>query len=281
MKIFVALMLILNASLAFSLSYENNNQNSIDELKIIKDDFVAFSKIGEETLESIIATEFKNIIIVKLYAEKMSPRDPVYIKYLVKEKALVSGDILINDSYGLKAFDANLIKERTKTYLASYLADNDKGSKNITIDNISKNEETTIYVFTDTSCGYCRKYYEEIPQLNEAGISVRHIPYPRSYNPFANHDQQSPSFTHISNTLCVKDGGKLLSEYFSKTAINPVLDADLLTACRDTTIKGFFLGQNSGVTGTPGTLLEDGSFVSGYIKAPQMIRILKGKKLLK
>jgi hypothetical protein len=281
MKTLLALMLFLNTSLAFSLSYEHNDKNSIEELEVIKNDFVSFSKIGEETIESVISTEFKNIIIVKLYAEKMSPRDPVYVKYLVNEKSIVTGEILVNYEYGLKPFDDDLLKERTKNYLAAYLLDNDKGSKNVTIDNISETEETTLYVFTDTSCGYCSKYYDEIPALNAAGVSVKHIPYPRSYNPFSNNEQQAPAFTHISNTLCVKDGGKLLSEYFSKTATNPIVEAELLTSCMETSIKGFFLGQNSGVTGTPGTLLEDGSFVSGYIKAPQMIKILKGKKLLK
>jgi hypothetical protein len=281
MKIFLALMLFFNTSLAFSISYENNDKNSIKELEVIKNDFVSFSKISEETIEAVISTEFKNIIMIKLYAEKMSPRDPVYVKYLVNEKSIVAGDILLNEGYGLKPFDDALLKERTKNYLDAYLLDNDNGSQNVTIDNISENEETTLYVFTDTSCGYCSKYYDEIPALNAAGVSVRHIPYPRSYNPFSNYEQQAPAFTHISNTLCVKDGGKLLSEYFSKTAKNPVIEIDLLTSCIKTSIRGFFLGQNSGVTGTPGTLLEDGSFVSGYIKAPQMIRILKGKKLLK
>ena len=95
------------------------------------------------------------------------------------------------------------------------------------------------------------------------------------------HAHLPPAFEHISNTLCVEDGGKLLDKYFVKQAINPSVDDEKINDCRSITKKGFFFGQNSGVTGTPGTLLEDGTFLSGYIKYPQMIRILKGKQLIK
>lgn len=282
MKIIMMLLLAFNVNLSFSLDLVENSFNSKEDLKLIQNDFIEFSKINASSIEAIISTDFKNIVLIKLYAEKLSPRESVYHKYLVKEKALIDGEILFRGAYGLKTFDDQLLKDRNLLYLKKYFEKQpDNMTTNVSIDNISDTEQTIIYIFTDTSCGYCRKYYEEIPALNKAGVSVKHIPYPRSYNPFADYDKQVPAFSHISNTLCVKDDGKLLSEYFNKTAINPEIDEPLLKTCKDTTVKGFFLGQNVGITGTPGTLFADGSFVSGYIKAPQVIKLLKGKKLIK
>ena len=37
-----------------------------------------------------------------------------------------------------------------------------------------------INVFTDIDCGYCQKLHQEIPRLNELGISVRYLAYPRA-----------------------------------------------------------------------------------------------------
>ena len=36
-----------------------------------------------------------------------------------------------------------------------------------------------IYVFTDASCPYCHKLHENLPEINEKGIEVRYIAWPR------------------------------------------------------------------------------------------------------
>jgi len=38
----------------------------------------------------------------------------------------------------------------------------------------------TLFVFTDIDCGYCRKFHKEVPVLNQAGISVRYLSFPRT-----------------------------------------------------------------------------------------------------
>ena len=41
-------------------------------------------------------------------------------------------------------------------------------------------EKAMINIFTDIDCGYCQKLHTEIPRLNELGIKVRYLAYPRS-----------------------------------------------------------------------------------------------------
>ena len=38
----------------------------------------------------------------------------------------------------------------------------------------------SITVFTDTSCGFCRKLHQEIDQILDAGIAVRYLLFPRA-----------------------------------------------------------------------------------------------------
>ena len=40
--------------------------------------------------------------------------------------------------------------------------------------------KAVINVFTDVDCGYCRKLHQEVPELNELGIEVRYLAYPRA-----------------------------------------------------------------------------------------------------
>ncbi len=41
-------------------------------------------------------------------------------------------------------------------------------------------EGTRITVFTDVECGYCRKLHAQIAQLNDRGVQVRYLAYPRA-----------------------------------------------------------------------------------------------------
>jgi thiol:disulfide interchange protein DsbC len=38
----------------------------------------------------------------------------------------------------------------------------------------------TVLVFTDVDCPYCRKFHEEMGELEARGIAVRYLAFPRS-----------------------------------------------------------------------------------------------------
>ncbi|MCB1674449.1 MAG: thioredoxin fold domain-containing protein, partial [Pseudomonadales bacterium] len=40
-----------------------------------------------------------------------------------------------------------------------------------------------VYVFTDVDCGYCRKIHQEVPVMNNMGIEVRYLAFPRAGYP--------------------------------------------------------------------------------------------------
>ena len=64
-------------------------------------------------------------------------------------------------------------------------------------------EQSRITVFTDTSCPYCRKLHREVPQLQQAGVTVRYIAFPRS-------GTRSEAAKTMRSVWCAKDRRKAM-----------------------------------------------------------------------
>ena len=114
----------------------------------------------------------------------------------------------------------------------------------------AKDEKHTITVFTDTTCGYCRKLHAQMDDYNDLGITVRYLAFPRG-------GINSRSFDDIRSVWCSSDQHKAMDQAKSGANIE-------LAKC-DAPIAGHYnLGQASGVTGTPAIVLDDGTMIPGY-----------------
>ena len=123
------------------------------------------------------------------------------------------------------------------------------------------NPKATITVFTDIDCGFCRKFHQEVPQLNAMGISVQYLAFPRA-------GVGSPSFRKLATAWCAKDRGAALTELKNGgnlpdnvCAANPIA-------------QQYAIGEQVGVTGTPALVLEDGTLIPGYQPAEELARLL-------
>lgn len=118
-------------------------------------------------------------------------------------------------------------------------------------------------VFTDTDCFYCRKLHKEIAQINELGIEVRYLAFPRA---------GAGSKTHrvMDSIWCAdkEDQPALFTKAKSGQSI-PSLSCD-----NSPVMSQYALGQKMGVTGTPALILPDGSLVPGYMPAGQLAQML-------
>ncbi|MEE8107725.1 MAG: DsbC family protein [Gammaproteobacteria bacterium] len=109
----------------------------------------------------------------------------------------------------------------------------------------------TITVFTDTDCAYCRKLHAEIATINELGIEVRYLLYPR-YGP------GSESW-HIANHVwCADDRQKALTLAKLGQTIEP-------SVCATPVQETYKLGQGIGFRGTPAIVTADGDLIAGYM----------------
>jgi thiol:disulfide interchange protein DsbC len=120
-----------------------------------------------------------------------------------------------------------------------------------------------ITVFTDVDCGYCRKLHSGMKEMNDLGIEVRYLAYPRA-------GVGSPTYKKMVSVWCAKDQKKAMDQV--KGGGEPKE-----TKCENTIAQQYALGQSLGVSGTPTILLEDGRMVPGYLPPAQLAQMLDGK----
>ena len=122
----------------------------------------------------------------------------------------------------------------------------------------TKKAEHTITVFTDIDCGYCRKLHKEVPRMNELGIEVSYLAYPRA-------GVGSESYNKFVSAWCADDKLDALTLAKNGRAIPS-------KSCKNPVSAQFALGQVLGVTGTPAIVLEDGTLVPGYLSAEKLAK---------
>lgn len=113
-----------------------------------------------------------------------------------------------------------------------------------------------VAVFTDIDCGYCRKLHTEVPRMNELGIEVSYLAYPRA-------GIGSPSYDKAVSVWCAEDPLQAMTDAKAGRAVASA-------QCENPVANEYNLGNQMGVTGTPAILLEDGTLVPGYLPAEQL-----------
>lgn len=121
--------------------------------------------------------------------------------------------------------------------------------------------ENVIYVFTDIDCGYCRRMHKEVDELNEAGIAVRYLSFPRSGIGSESYDKMVSVFCNDDRQQALTDA-KAGRDVPAATCENPVAEQ-------------FKLGESMGVNGTPAVYLENGREIGGYIPAKRLIEYFR------
>ncbi|MGL4475394.1 MAG: bifunctional protein-disulfide isomerase/oxidoreductase DsbC [Shewanella sp.] len=124
----------------------------------------------------------------------------------------------------------------------------------------AKNEKHVVTVFTDISCGYCRKLHAEMKDYNDAGITVRYLAFPRQGVPSKNADD-------MRSIWCAANPNQAMSDAQNGQAVP-------LAKC-DADIAGQYkMGASIGVSGTPAIVLADGSMIPGYQPASDLKKML-------
>jgi len=123
----------------------------------------------------------------------------------------------------------------------------------------AKSEAAVITVFTDTSCPFCHKLHEEIEDLNDAGITVRYLAYPRQ-------GLDSGAYRTMVSVWCSSDRQEAFSEAIDGEEIDKA-------SCQNPVKKHYLLGQQIGFEGTPAIVFDNGAILSGYRPAETIKKI--------
>lgn len=117
-----------------------------------------------------------------------------------------------------------------------------------------------VTVFTDIDCMYCRRMHAEIDELNERGIEVRYLFFPRA-------GLNSKSYKKAVSVWCADNRSEALTQaklgkpISEKTCDNPIDEHMALV-------------NKLGLTGTPASVLSNGQIVPGYLPAERYEKVL-------
>ena len=131
----------------------------------------------------------------------------------------------------------------------------------------AKNEKYVVTVFTDITCGYCRKMHEQMADYNDKGITVRYLAYPRS-GVKDRSGRYSQGFKDLRSIWCHEDPNSALTK--AKSGSNVAA-----RVCEKPIEEEFDFGRQVGVTGTPAIILSDGMMVPGYQEPDKLLMLLE------
>lgn len=155
----------------------------------------------------------------------------------------------------------NGIEDETELALKQIRLEGVKRFADSAIEFKAENEKYVINVFTDTTCGYCRKLHNEMDQLNELGITVRYLAWPRQ-------GLNSPVYRDTVSIWCADNPQKALSDAKAGQSIASA-------SCENEVAEQYKFGKEIGVNGTPNIVLPDGSVIGGYKPAQAIALELK------
>jgi thiol:disulfide interchange protein DsbC len=175
--------------------------------------------------------------------------------YVTKDaRYLVSGDMI-----DLQKSQHNVTEDARKTArLAGLKA---LGNEHMILFS-PKDPKYTINVFTDVDCGYCRKFQAEMGKINDLGIAVRYLAFPRS-------GPNTPTYEKMVKVWCAKDKKQAMNQASKDQEIKG-------EECSDKSVlKEFQFGVMAGVNGTPTIIFEDGSLFPGYLPPEKLLQVAK------
>lgn len=115
-------------------------------------------------------------------------------------------------------------------------------------------------VFTDVTCGYCRKLHGQMEEMNALGIEVRYMAYPRSG--ISRDGVFTREYQETSKAWCADDRKAVMTALKNGQSVSQEF-------CENDIVNNHYLiGAQFGVTGTPAIIMPDGTLLPGY-RSPQ------------
>ncbi|MBX2839580.1 MAG: DsbC family protein [Gammaproteobacteria bacterium] len=108
----------------------------------------------------------------------------------------------------------------------------------------------SITVFTDITCGYCRRLHQDLDTLLEAGVSVRYLLFPRA-------GLNSDAAANLESVWCSDDPLQAMTDAKAGKSIKSL-------TCENPIESHVALAEKVGLRGTPLIYLDNGERVPGY-----------------
>ena len=243
------------------------------EISQAETDYSGTAKVAtNDEAEQVSQTDAKNILKKLLTARPdlefsilgMSPIPGVY------EVQVKNGPLLFVYESGEYLFQGDLLQIKANEIISTMEARQaikreqlfaQRSTEDMIIFKPEGEVKAVMNVFTDVDCGYCRKFHQEVPQLNAMGIEIRYLAYPRAGIPSGSYDK-------IAKAWCAEDQQDILTKVKSGQRVD-------VEVCDNNPIaEHYAFGSSIGVTGTPAIILMDGTLIPGYQPADNFAKLL-------
>lgn len=182
-------------------------------------------------------------------------------------EVLTGGQVLYISKDGRYIFQGQLydrvdgvnLTERAKSVVNKKLLAKFDDSKTVVFS--PKSPKYTVTVFTDTSCGYCRKLHQEVPELNKLGIKVRYMLFPRA-------GPDSPDGKVLQSVWCANNKQEAMNIAKSGGQVPE-------KSCANPIAEHMELGRKLGLQGTPLMVTNNGTVIPGYLEPTQLLARLE------
>ena len=117
--------------------------------------------------------------------------------------------------------------------------------------------ERSITVFTDISCGYCRRLHAELDTLLDAGVRVRYLLFPRA-------GLGSQGHKDLVSVWCADNPQEAMTNAKAGGKIEAL-------TCDNPVEKHVALAESVGLRGTPLMYIDSGEKIPGYREAAALV----------
>ena len=205
-------------------------------------------------IESIKASPMEGVYIVTLKGG--------HILYISADgKFLLRGDMLELKEDGLVNLTAEIRNNATAELLKTI------DIKDLIVFSPTGETKGVVYAFTDVDCGYCRKLHNEVAAMNDLGIELRYLAFPRG-------GEGSPAYNKMTDAWCAKDRKQAITDLKTPKSIDVKVDDKQKQACKAIIDKQHQLGLQMGVSGTPAMVLSNGQMIPGYRPAAEIAKVM-------
>ena len=216
-----------------------NNNNILKKLLTARPD-LEFSILGMSSIPNVYEVQVKNGPLLFVHEEG---------------EYLFQGDLLQVTANGIiSTIEIRQMEKRRQLFA-------ERSTEDMITFKPRGQSKAIMNVFTDVDCGYCRKFHQEVPQLNAMGIEVRYLAFPRAGIPSGSYDK-------IAKAWCAEDQQDTL------TKVKSGQNVDVEVCDNNPIAQHYAFGNSIGVTGTPAIILMDGTLIPGYQPAENFAQLL-------
>jgi thiol:disulfide interchange protein DsbC len=121
----------------------------------------------------------------------------------------------------------------------------------------------TVTVFTDIDCSFCRRFHNQIAEINKAGVRVRYMMYPRT-------GPGTEAWRKAEAVWCATDRRDALTRAKRGEPLKTKSCAEA-----ESLKTQWAFGEDLGVEGTPAIFTQTGDYIGGFMTPDQLVQTIQ------